>query len=108
MTKYQVKRHGHVTRSIDSRLIAGEFHPLRLLCAAVIAQAANDCDMIAQYGEEHLRDVTSKSNIAPATEMTAKSLEVFICSDWLDLLLSWQTELTPDAVAENLWKRLHR
>ena len=106
-TRYQCKKRGHINRVIEASTLAGDFNPYRLLCSAILAQAATDCDMIAHYGEEGLRKATSKSNIAPATDMTVAALEIFICSDWIDALLSWQNEIRPDAVAENLWKRLH-
>ena len=105
--KYQCKHRGHICRSVNEARVAGEYHPLRMLCSAVIAQAAVDCDLIGMYGEEEILNSASKSAVSPKAEMTVAALERFICSDWLDFLLSWQDEFSADSVAEKLWKRLH-
>lgn len=89
-------------RSLDYTLVAGKTNPYALLAAAVIAQAAVDC-----------------SEYDPAIE-TSDSIEVqrkgvncrfnrlrdFINSDWVDMLLSWQNQITPEAVCEELVKRI--
>lgn len=91
-------------RSLDYAKVAGKTNPYALLAAAVIAQAAIDCseydpDIEAAYSiDVQRKGVNCRFN----------RLREFINSDWIDLLLSWQHEITPISVCENLVTRLER
>lgn len=89
-------------RSLDYTHVAGKTNPYALLAAAIIAQAAVDCSeydpaIEAPYSiEVQRKGVNCRFN----------RLRDFINSDWIDLLLCWQHEVTPEAVCKELVRRL--
>ena len=89
-------------RSLDYTVVAGKTNPYALLAAAVIAQAAVDCSeydpaIEAPYSiEVQHKGVNCRFN----------RLRDFINSDWVDMLLSWQNQIAPEAVCEELVSRL--
>lgn len=93
---------GRFCRSLDYTNVKGKTNPYALLAAAVIAQAAIDCseynpDIEIPYSiEVQRKGVNCRFN----------RLRDFINSDWVDMLLSWQNQITPDAVCEELVRRL--
>ena len=99
-----VKKSVTLWRSYENMDQIGESDPWKLLCAAIIFQAAADADAIALYGEDSF-DLHRYAKGA-MDRMTKQDMLRFINSDWLDALLSWQTDLSVDSVAENLYNRL--
>ena len=91
--------------TIGQRSLAGTMpasDPYRLLAAAIIAQAAEDADIIAENGDSvALRQKYGKY-------CSTGHIAQFINSDWLDNLLSWQTDITVASVCENIVRRLQR
>ena len=91
--------------TIGQRSVAGTMPasgPYRLLAAAVIAQCAEDADIIAENGDSvALRQKYGKY-------CSTGYIAQFINSDWLDNLLSWQTDITVMSVCENIVHRLQR
>ncbi len=89
-------------RSLDYAVVAGKTNPYALLAAAVIAQAAVDCSeydpaIEVPYSiEVQQRGVNCRFN----------KLREFINSDWIDILLSWQNQVTAEAVCEELTRRI--
>jgi hypothetical protein len=89
-------------RSLDYTLVAGKTNPYALLAAAVIAQAAVDC---SEYDPE-IESPDSIDVQRKGVNCRFNRLRDFINSDWIDMLLSWQTQVTPEAVCEELVRRL--
>ncbi len=89
-------------RSLDYAEVAGKTEPYALLAAAVIAQAAVDC---SEWTPE-IEKSNSEDVIRKGVNCRFSRLRDFINSDWIDLLLSWQHEVTPEAVCEELVRRL--
>jgi hypothetical protein len=89
-------------RSLDYAEVAGKTEPYALLAAAVIAQAAVDCSEWTPEAEK----ANSYDVIKKGVNCRFARLRDFINSDWIDLLLCWQHEVTPDAVREELVRRL--
>ena len=89
-------------RSLDYAVVAGKTNPYALLAAAVIAQAAVDC---SEWTPE-VEKANSIDVIRNGVNCRFARLRDFINSDWIDLLLCWQHEVTPDAVREELIRRL--
>lgn len=76
--------------------------PYKLLAAAIIFQAAVDCsDYDPAIEAPNSIDVMRKGVNCRFTR-----LRDFINSDWIDLLLCWQHEITPEGVCEELARRL--
>ncbi len=89
-------------RSLDYAEVAGKTEPYVLLAAAVIAQAAVDCSEWTPEAEK----ANSYDVIKKGVNCRFERLRDFINSDWIDLLLCWQHEVTPEAVCEELVRRL--
>ena len=89
-------------RSLDYTVVAGKTNPYALLAAAVIAQAAVDCSEWTPEAEK----ANSIEVIRKGANCRFARLRDFINSDWIDLLLCWQHEVTPEAVCEELVRRL--
>lgn len=89
-------------RSLDYADVKGKTNPYALLAAAVIAQAAVDCSEYDPAIEvSYSIDVQRKG-----VNCRIARLRDFINSDWIDLLLSWQHDVTPEAVCEELVRRI--
>lgn len=89
-------------RSLDYSEVRGKTNPYALLAAAVIAQAAIDCSEWTPEVEKSYSSAVIKKGV----NCRFARLVDFINSDWIDLLLSWQHEVTPEAVCEELVRRL--
>lgn len=104
MSKYVKQNDERVCRSLDYAVVAGKTNPYALLAAAVIAQAAVDC---SEYNPDieipYSIDVQRKG-----VNCRFDRLREFINSDWVDMLLCWQSQIDPDSVRENLAQRLVR
>lgn len=102
MLKYVDKERGRFCRSLNEDRVAGSCNPWALLCSAVIAQAAVDCSNWDPSDPEANWACLKGSR----RYLTQEALEAFIDSDWLDWLLSWQTEITTLSVREELRSRM--
>ena len=102
MAKYQ-KKTGQLNRSFDvhDELPAG--NPWQLLAAAIIFQAAVDC---TDWDPEVEKPCYNSSHLMGLQYRRRGKLVEFINSDWLDMLLTWQNQIRPDAVREELIRRL--
>lgn len=100
--KYQ-RRTGRLNRSFDICEDQPQGDPWKLLAAAVVFQAAADCDA---WDPEIEKPCYNSSHLAGLQYRRRGKLIEFINSDWLDMLLSWQTEIKPEAVCEELIRRL--
>lgn len=89
-------------RSLDYSVVAGKTNPYALLAAAVIAQAAVDCSEYDPSIEVPYSIEVQQKGI----NCRFDKLREFINSDWVDILLSWQNQITPEAVCEELVRRL--
>ena len=89
-------------RSLDYTVVAGKTDPYALLAAAVIAQAAVDCSEYDPAIENSYSIEVQRKGI----NCRFDRLRDFINSDWVDMLLSWQNQITPEAVCEELVRRL--
>ena len=92
-----------LNKSYDFFEQAGQGDPWKLLAAAVIFQAAADCQ---SYNPDIERPCYNSSHFAGLQYRRRGRLVEFINSDWLDTLLSWQHDVTPEAVREELIRRL--
>lgn len=88
-------------RSLDSFMNRADSNPYKLLAVAVIAQAAVDCSL---YDPDDPKALLKKSS--DRRYLTFEALRSFINSDWIDSLLSWQDEITPEGVCNELVRRL--
>lgn len=104
MSKTYVRKTDRLNRSFDCLHNAGSTgDPYKLLAAAIIFQAAVDC---TAWSPDLERPVWSNTNMNGIKFRRYSKLREFINSDWLDMLLSWQTEIKPEAVCEELVRRL--
>lgn len=103
--RYVQSKEGPVrlNRSYDSDVVDIR-NPWKALAAAIIFQAAVDCENWTPSVEDPCYH-TGGSN-GGIRLMRKDKLAEFINSDWLDLLLCWQHEITPEAVCEELVRRL--
>ena len=103
MSKNYVKKNGErFCRSLDYTLVAGKTNPYALLAAAVIAQAAVDCSEYDPAIETSYSSEVQRKGV----NCRFNRLRDFINSDWVDMLLSWQNQITPEAVCEELSRRI--
>ena len=102
--KYDRKT-GCMNRSYDFVQQAGAGDPWQLLASAIIFQAAVDCD---QWTPEIEQPCYNSSHLAGLQYRRRGKLLEFINSDWIDMLLSWQTDVRPEAVCEELVRRLSK
>lgn len=102
MLKYVDKERGRFCRSLNEDHVAGSCNPWALLCSAIIAQAAVDCSNWDPADPEAEWAGLKGSR----RDLTQEALESFIDSDWLDWLLSWQSEITTLSVREELRSRM--
>ena len=100
--KYE-RRTGRLNRSFDVGEDQPQGDPWQMLAAAVIFQAAVDC---SEWTPEIEKPCYNSSHLAGLQYRRRGKLIEFINSDWIDMLLSWQTEIRPDAVREELVRRL--
>ena len=74
---------------------------VRLLLSAVIVQAMNDCDYLCSVGEDDYHIACNRGT------MGFDALDWFIeTPDIIEAFVSWQTEISPEAVRETLRKHL--
>lgn len=93
-----------LNRSFDCMENAGASgDPYKLLAAAIIFQAAADCQNWTPAIEGSSLDAGRQYGIR---YMRFNMLKQFINSDWIDMLLSWQNEIKPEAVCEELVRKL--
>ena len=102
MLKYVDKERGRFCRSLNEDHVSGSCNPWALLCSAIIAQAAVDCSNWDPADPEAEMAGLKGSR----RYLTQEALESFIDSDWLDWLLSWQSEITTLSVREELRSRM--
>lgn len=102
--KYERKT-ARLNRSFDVGEDQPQGNPWQMLAAAVIFQAAVDC---SEWTPEIEEPCYNSSHLAGLQYRRRGKLIEFINSDWIDMLLSWQTEIKPDAVREELVRRLQR
>ena len=95
------ERQERFCRSLDSLSNGAKTNPYKLLATAIIAQAAVDCSL---YEPEDPKAEFKKSS--DRRFLTFEALRSFINSDWIDALLSWQNDITPEAVCEELARRI--
>lgn len=100
--KYE-RRTGSLNRSFDTAEDLPQGNPWQVLASAIIFQAAVDCDQWTPAIEE---PCYNSSHLAGLQYRRRGKLVEFINSDWIDMLLSWQTEIKPDAIREELIRRL--
>lgn len=98
-----IKTPGRECRSFDRIKNAGTGDPWKLLASAIVYQAAVDCS--GWYAEIE-KPCYNGMKINGLRYRRRGKLVEFINSDWLDQLLCWQNDITPDAVAEELYRRL--
>lgn len=103
MSKHYIKQNEErFCRSLDYTLVAGKTNPYALLAAAVIAQAAVDCSEYDPAIETSYSIEVQRKGV----NCRFNRLRDFINSDWVDMLLSWQNQITPEAVCEELSRRI--
>ena len=95
---------GNLWRTYENMQQRGTGNPYKLLCSAILFQAAVDCEAIKRYGEGSF-ELSRYAKDCPK-EMTIKAIAKFINSDWLDMLLCWQHQITPEGYCEELVRRL--
>ena len=100
--KYQ-RRTGRLNRSFDVCEEQRQGDPWKLLAAAVVFQAAVDCEM---WTPEIEQPCYNSSSLNGLPYMRKAKLIQFINSDWIEFLLSWQDNISIEAVRENLIRRL--
>lgn len=91
-------------RSYDFVEQLGTGNPYKLLCSAIVFQCANDCEAISRYGEGTA--MLAKYAKGAFQEMSVTNILDFIDGEWLEFLLSWQDNISIEAVRENLKGRL--
>ena len=102
--KYEYNRKtGRMNRSYDYVEQAGDGDPWKLLASAILFQAAADC---AAWTPDIEKPCYNSSHLAGLQYRRRYKLVEFINSDWIDMLLSWQNEVRPEAVREELIRRL--
>lgn len=103
MSKHYIKQNEErFCRSLDYTLVAGKTNPYALLAAAVIAQAAVDCSEYDPAIETSYSIEVQRKGV----NCRFNRLREFINSDWVDMLLSWQNQVSPEAVCEELSRRI--
>lgn len=102
MSEYVRKDEERFCRSLDYAEVAGKTNPYALLATAVIAQAAVDCSEYDPAIEVSYSIEVQRKGV----NCRFNKLREFINSDWIDMLLSWQNQVTPEAVCEELVRRL--
>lgn len=95
------ERQERFCRSLDNLSNGAVSNPYKLLATAIIAQAAVDCSL---YDQDDPKAEFKKSS--DRRFLTFDALRSFINSDWIDALLSWQHDITAEAVCEELVRRL--
>ena len=97
------RRTNNLSRSYDSNVILPASNPYCMLASAIIFQAAVDCDNWTPEIEDPQINTSGWNGL----QYQRKSMLVkFINSDWIDVLLSWQHDITPEGVCEELVRRL--
>ena len=105
MSRNYQRKTDRLNRSFDCLKDDGSTSdPYKLLACAIIFQAAADCSQWKPETEAPCY-YTGGSHGAIRYMRKAKLTE-FINSDWLDMLLCWQNEIKPEAVREELTRRL--
>ena len=104
MMKYvDVVKAGIFRRSLNEGHVAGSCNPWALLSAAIIAQAAVDCSNFTFEDP----DAKAAKHSGNRQYLTLAALRDFINSDWIDMLLCWQKDITPLSVCEELVRRIY-
>lgn len=72
----------------------------KMLAAAIIATAIDDCKTC--HDLDNLREPYDSHRFINlgGQYIRASKLQTFFESDWLDLLLCWQTDISPSAVCD--------
>lgn len=91
-----------LNRSVDVHEEAPQGNPWQLLAGAILLQAAIDC---SNWRPELELEATIDVRADIRYRRFAK-LREFINSDWIDMLLCWQHQITPDGYCEELVRRL--
>ena len=91
-------------RSYEYENQLGVGNPYKLMCSAIIFQAAVDCEAIKKYGEG--TPLLARYAKGAFQEMSIVNVVDFINSDWIEWLLSWTDSVTLEGVRENLLERL--
>lgn len=100
MTTYKRKT-DRLNRSVDVQDEMPQGNPYQLLASAILLQAAIDCSSWDPSLEEQHIDVR-----ADIKYRRFAKLREFINSDWIDMLLCWQHQITPEGYCEELVRRL--
>ena len=100
MTTYKRKT-DRLNRSVDVQDEMPQGNPYQLLASAILLQAAIDCSSWDPSLEEQRVDVR-----ADIKYRRFGMLRQFINSDWIDMLLCWQHQITPEGYCEELVRRL--
>ena len=90
-----------LNRSVDVQDDMPQGNPWQLLASAILLQAAIDCSSWDPSLEEQRVDVR-----ADIKYRRFAMLRQFINSDWIDMLLCWQHQITPEGYCEELVRRL--
>ncbi len=90
-----------LNRSVDVSDEMPQGNPYKLLASAILLQAAIDCSSWDPSLEEQKVDVR-----ADIKYRRFSMLRQFINSDWIDMLLCWQHQITPEGYCEELVRRL--
>lgn len=104
MTKKYESKSDSIWRSYDYVEQLGTGNPYHLLASAIVFQCAADCEAVKRYGEGSF--LLQKYAKGAFQEMSVTSILDFINSEWLEFLLSWQDNISIEAVRENLKARL--
>lgn len=104
MSKKYESKSASIWRSYDFVEQLGTGDPYRLLCSAIVFQCAADCEAVKRYGEGSF--LLQKYAKGAFQEMSVTNILDFINSEWLEFLLSWQDNISIEAVKENLKRRL--
>ena len=90
-----------LNRSVDIQEDMPQGSPYKLLASAILLQAAIDCSSWSPALEETNIDVHGDIKFR-----LFDKLRQFINSDWIDMLLCWQHQITPEGYCEELVRRL--
>lgn len=90
-----------LNRSVDIQEDMPQGSPYKLLASAILLQAAIDCSSWSPALEETNIDVHCDIEFRRFDK-----LRQFINSDWIDMLLCWQHQITPEGYCEELVRRL--
>ncbi|MBR5845475.1 MAG: hypothetical protein IKY65_04370 [Rikenellaceae bacterium] len=99
MNRYYHNKTNRLNKSYDVFTQAGDGNPWKLLASAILFQAAVDCQCWTP-------EIEARRLHGDLRLRRRHALVEFINSDWIDMLLSWQNEIRPEAYCEELVRRL--